>query len=325
MKIARVLLLLSLLLSFASALAQIGQESTWGRANMIDWRTFKSGTASRYNAQEMFVLNTENDFLNYWPKAMGSPALSAPEGVDWIKYRLVAVHLGSRPTSGYGIFVQNIVRDGAFATVHAVEETPLPDQYVAKVPCSPWVIVKVERSAVSFKLQMSSRQARPAIILGPGGTYIGPGDNDGAGWVDPRYQCDWGTYQTGYDSYIENPEMFVINTEVDFQNYYAKAFGQRPPRAGIDWYRYRLVAVHIGARRTTGFGVTVRNVKKNGVYGTIVAVEETPIPGQFVSRVETSPYVIVRVERGVVQFTLDMTAKQAKSGIVIIGKGGRGG
>ncbi len=322
MKIARVLLLLCLVLSFVSAGAQIGQGTTWGRANMVDWRTFRSGAASNFNTQELVLLNTENDFLSYWPRAMGSPALSAPNGVDWIKYRLVAVHLGSRPTSGFGIHVQNIVRDGGHATIHAVEETPLSNQYVANVSSSPWVIVKVERNAVAFKLQMSSRQARPSIILGPGGTYIGPGDNDGAGWVDPRYQCDWGTYRTGYDSLIEVPQMFVLNTEIDFQNYFSKAFGGRAPWAGIDWYKYRLVAVHLGARQTTGFAVTVRNVTKNGAFGTIVAVEETPIPGQFVSRVETSPFVIVRVERSVVQFSLDMTAKQAKSGIAIIGKGG---
>jgi hypothetical protein len=321
MKIARVLLLLSLLFSFVTAVAQIGQGTTWGRANMIEWRTFKTGTASQFNDQEMIVLNTENDFLNYWPRAMGKPALSAPNGVDWIKYKLVAIHLGSRPTSGYNLVVQNIVRNGGYATIHAVEETPLKGQYVAPIASSPWVIVKVERSAASFKLEMTSRQARPAIILGPGGAYIGPGDNDGAGWVDPRFQCDWGTYQLGYASRIDNPQMIVLNTEVDFQIYYGKAFGGRAPRAGVDWYKYRLVAIHLGTRKTTGYGVSVRNVAKNGAYGNIIAMEETPIPGQFVSRVETSPFVIIRVERGVVQFSLDMTAKQAKSGIAIMGKG----
>ena len=318
MKIARVLLLLCLALSFASAFAQFGQGATFGRGNMVDWRTFKSGTSSKFNDPEMVVLNTENDYLSYWQRAMGG---TAPTGNDWIKYRLVAVHLGNRPTSGYGIFVQNIVKDGAHAMVHAVEEIPIPGQYVAKIACSPWVLVKVERTSVAFRLQMTSRQARPAIILGPGGSYIGPGDNDGAGWVDPKFQCDWGTYRAGYASGIREPGIFVLNTEADFQNYYERAFGGRAPRAGVDWYRYRLVAVHLGCRKTTGYGVSVRNVLKNAAYGTIVAVEETPIPGEYVTRVETSPFVIVRVERTMVQFTLDMTSKQAKSGVVIMGKG----
>ncbi len=321
MNVARVLLLLCLVMSFVSASAQIGQGATFGRANMIDWGTFKVGTASNYHQQELVVLNTENDLISYWPRAMGGSAFAVPKGVDWLKYKLVALHLGTRPTSGYGLIVQNIVRDGGYATIHAVEETPLPNQYVASVPSNPWVIVKVERSAVSFRLQMTSRQARPAIILNRGGSYVGPGDNDGAGWIDPRYQCDWATYRSGHVSEIAHPEMFVLNTEADFQTYYSRAFGGHAPRAGVDWYRERLVAVHLGAKRTTGFGVSVRNVSKDGAYGTIVAVEETPIPGQFVTRVETSPFVIIRVERSVVRFSLSMTAKQAKSGIAIIGKG----
>jgi hypothetical protein len=325
MKPSRLLLLLPFIALCAAALGQFGQGTTWGRANMIDWGTFKSGTTSKFLDPQMLVLNTENDFIAYWPRATGNSALSAPQGLDWNKYKLVAIHIGSRATSGYSVYVQNIVRDGAFATIHAVEATPLRNQYVAKVQTSPWVIVKVERNAVEFKLSLTSKQAQPSIILGPGGAYIGPKDNDGAGWVDPRLQADWGTYRQGATSRINDPQMLVLNTESEFIQYYERTFGGRAPRAGIDWYRYRLVAIHLGVRPTTGYAVSVRNVIRNGVYGTIRAVEETPIPGQYVSRVETSPFVIVKVERNLVQFSLDISAKQAKDGIVITGDGRRHG
>ena len=317
MKPVRLLLLLCCLAAGASAVGQV----TFGRANLIDWGTFKSGATSRFNDPEMVVMHTENDFQAYWQRAMGQAGNAAPKGVDWMKYKLVAVHLGTRPNSGYSVIVQNILRNGSYATIHAVEQTPIPNQYVAQMQTSPWVIVKVERSAVDFRLDMTSRQSHPRIILGPGGTYIGPRDNDGAGWVDPRNQCDWGTYRMGEESLFTTQQMAVINTESDFIRYYEKAFGGRAPRAGIDWYRYRLVAIHLGAKATTGYGLTVRNVVRDGSYGTIRAVEETPIPGQFVRRRETSPWVIVRVERAIVQFNLDLSARPARSDIAIVGGG----
>jgi hypothetical protein len=317
MKFARLLLLFCFLAMTLPTIAQTGL----GRGNLFDWGTFKSGANCRFNDPEMVVMPTENDFQAYWQRAMGQAGNAAPKGVDWIKFKLVAIHLGTRPNSGYSVIVQNITRNGVYATIHAVEQTPIPNQYVAQVQTSPWVIVKVERAAVDFRLDMTSRQAHPSIILGPGGVYIGPKENDGAGWVDPKNQCDWGTYRMGQESLFSTQQMAVINTEVDFQRYYEKAFGGIAPRLGIDWYRYRLVAIHLGSKPTTGYSVTVRNVIRDGVYGTIKAIEETPIPGQMVRKFETSPWVIIKVERAIVQFNLDLSSRPARSDIVIVGGG----
>lgn len=303
----------------AAAAAQLPGGAQWSQQNYINWSTFKQGQHSRISEQQVIEIATEGDFMNYWQRSTGNAPGTAPKGIDWMKQKLVAVHLGTRPNSGYSVAVKNIVRSGAWATIHAVEETPMSGVYVAQVQVSPWVLVKLDRTAAAFRTEWSSRTARPAIILGPGGSYIGPKDNDGAGWVDPKHQADWGTYRQGQECDITTPEFIVMHTIHDFARYYQRAFRGPVPSTSIDWNKYKLVAIHLGTRETSGYAVSVRNVIKNGAYGVVRAVEETPVPGQFVNRRATSPFVVIKVERNLVQMELDISVQQSKRGIAFGG------
>jgi hypothetical protein len=96
------------------------------------------------------------------------------------------------------------------------------------------------------------------------------------------------------------------------------------PPSAVDWAQFQLVAIHLGARSTTGFAVTVRAVVKNPRGATIRVVEETPVPGSWVTRHETQPFVIIRVDRRAGPFSFEWDVREAKSGIGVLG-GGRGG
>jgi hypothetical protein len=317
----RQFLLLASAALVATASAQLPGAGKWAQANSVNWGTFKSGPNSRVSQQGFQELGSESEFMNYWQNATGNRAGTAPKGIDWGKQKLVAVHLGTRPTSGFSVIVQNVVKDAGGATIRAVEQTPIPGQYVVETPSNPYVIIKVDRTAGNFKINWETRQATPSIILGPGGAYIGPKDNDGAGWVDPKYQCNWGTYRQGIESDITKPQMIVMKSEYDFQCYYVNAFNGGIPPSGIDWRTEQLVAIHLGTRPTNGIAVSVRNVMKDGTYGIIRVVEETPVPGQMIRRRPTQPFVVIRVERSIQRFDMDMSVRPANSGVVISGGG----
>lgn len=277
-------------------------------------------------SQQMIVIDSETQFGAYWAQSTGSPASTAPsQNVDWIKQRLVAIHLGARSTTGYNVVVQNIVRGIGTLTIKAVEETPIPNQYVAKVITSPWVIIQVDRDASQFQIEWSSRRANPSIILGPGGVYIGPRDQTGAGWEPVANQCNWGTFRAGTECNITSQQVIVMSSEWDFANYYRRAFDGPVPNSGNDWLQFKLVAVHLGSKPTTGYGISVRNVLRSNGGGIIRAAEEAPLPGQIVTRIQTQPWVIVRVECSLTDFKLDLQPDETNRRIVITGGGSGGG
>gem|GEM_PF-1717967 len=297
--------------------------------NTVNWRTFRTGTTSRISGQTMFVLHTENDFVSYWSRSTGQSGETAPRGVDWNKEKLVAIHLGNRPSSGFKVFVRSIDRGPSLAVIRAVEQTPIPGQYVAQVVSSPFVIVRVDKNAADYRLELSREEGQVGngVIMGPGGISVRPDyDAPSAPWVDPRFACDWSTLTSGSDCRTPDSGLFVLNSENDLQRYWERQVGRFASTAprGVDWLRYKLVAVHLGERPNGGFGIAVQGVQRRGAYGIIHTVEETPIPGSFVSREKSRPFVIIKVERSVVQFKLDQTSRPRGGGGITIFGNGRG-
>jgi hypothetical protein len=320
---ARVFVGALLTLGFCSAFGQLPVSGQWNKQNYVNWRTLRSGSNSRYTTPQMIVLGTEGEFFNYWQRATGSPGETAPtQNVDWDKQLLVAIHLGNRATTGYDVKVKGVVKDGTVDVIRAVEETPMKGQVVAKTVTSPWVIIEVDRDANDFRIEWSTAESHPQIILGPGGSYIGPGDRDGAGWVPLANQADWGTVRAGTECNIREQEVVVMNSEFDFINYYRRAFDGAVPASQNDFLRYRLIAIHLGERRTGGYTVSVRNVIKDGGRAIVRAVEQTPIPGMAVSHRATSPWIVIRVQRDLFDISLDLQVEQIKKGIAIVGGDG---
>jgi hypothetical protein len=306
-----------------AAVAQIPGSGQWNSQNYVNWRTIKTGQTSRIHQRGMTVLDNENAFVAYWNKLTGSPAETAPtQNIDWTRNRVVAITLGDRNTGGYNVAVKGISKDnGGIATIKAVEETPIRGQYVSQVITAPWALVQVDRGAADFRVEWSSREAQANVVLGPGGVYIGPRDQSGAGWVPPGSQASWSTFRSGTQSNIDDQQTIVMSTEWDFQAYFQHAFGGRAPSSGNDWLQYRLVAIHLGKRPTSGYGISVKNVIKNGGSATIRATELLPIPGTRVYREASRPWVIIRVESRIVDFSVDIQPDQTSKKIIVEGGG----
>jgi hypothetical protein len=157
--------LFSMLLFAASAVcgfAQIG-----GAPQGIVWRTVMMGERSAVKTQSVLVMESEGAFQTYWTRNTGNPPETAPKTIDWAKQKLVAVHLGERPTTGYSLLVTGITRnlDGN-AVISVLERAPTPGQFVGQTITSPFALLAVDRAPVRFVL--SVRQQTPPGVIGGG-------------------------------------------------------------------------------------------------------------------------------------------------------------
>ncbi|AIE85732.1 protease complex subunit PrcB family protein [Fimbriimonas ginsengisoli] len=290
----------------------------WNPQNQLNWSVLTSGTVSQFKQSSFQILNSQNDLQMYWMNATGQAPQTAPIGVNWMKEKLVAINIGQRPTGGYSVVVQNVVKNGVYGTVYAVEQKPPQGQWVSEHITSPYVIIKVDRSAAQLSLSMSQQEGGSnggVSVYGPGLFRYNPANYDrqgGGGFVDPRFQADWSSFQSGRRSKVAAAGMVTLNNLSDWQRCWEKITGDPPQTApgGVDWMKYRLVAINLGQRPTTGFDIKVINVERHGVYGVIRAVEEIPVAGARVRHRSTTPWVVIKVQREISQFNIDVTQRE---------------
>lgn len=125
-------------------------------------------------------------------------------------------------------------------------------------------------------------------------------------------QVNFQSFLSGTNSQIRNPEMTEILSENDFQVYWTRLTGQPAQNAprNIDWKREKLLAIQLGARRTSGYSVMVQNIEKQGSFALVTAIESVPSRNQAVAQNITYPYTIVKVDRIVVPFRLNLQERE---------------
>ncbi len=133
-----------------------------------NWNSLKSGTDSNILDAGMVVLNNQADLARYWERATGRGRDSVPQSVNWTEVRLVAIHLGQRKNDGFSVSVGAVEKRGMGAIIHATEFTPHPGQVVNFINTHPFIIIQVERSVSSFKLDLQSRQTSSDITVNGG-------------------------------------------------------------------------------------------------------------------------------------------------------------
>jgi len=172
------------LLVATSAMAQFGMASS------VQWRTFKRGEYSNIAKQSLFVLEDRGQFEQYWQNATGNPADTAPDGVDWLKDKLIAIHLGQRPTGGYKFLVRSVKKNKLdTTTISAIEQLPLPGSFVSQSVTSPYAIIKVPRTlSTNFALSVEKGPALSGGVIFNGGF----GTDNGASSA-PCSCCSGGT------------------------------------------------------------------------------------------------------------------------------------
>lgn len=165
---------------------QIGGPAMPASVSNVRFNTLMSGNDAKTAASGVFTFNEPNAFGSYWRanQRARAPYLQP----DFFQYwRLVAIHTGSRPSTGYGLGVQKIVRRIDRATIFALESTPPRGSRNVQMVTSPWVLLKVERGAFDFALETrqfagyagaQSGQAGTTMQVGGATVTFGPGYSD---------------------------------------------------------------------------------------------------------------------------------------------------
>lgn len=306
------------------AAAQVGGQQ-WLPQNQVRWSTLQTGIVSKITQPSFQTLSSENDLQNYWRAATGQAPQTAPRNIDWLKEKVVVVHLGQRSSGGYSVVVTGIDRNGATATVHASERTPLKGQWVSEMITSPWVMVRVQRDLPQIQLDLKKTegtQVGGVTIYQPGGAVIRPGNYDriGGARLDPRNAVTWSSLRNGTQSYITDAGVVTLATEGDWQRYWSRlTHGEAGPAPrNVDWTKEKLVAIHLGQRPTNGYALEILSVERNGQYGIVRAVEEMPVAGSWITRRPTSPFAVVRVPRDLGNVSLDLTYREGDGGRRIV-------
>lgn len=113
-------------------------------------------------------------------------------------------------------------------------------------------------------------------------------------------QLEMETIARGYYSGIRGQEAALITSTEAWAAHWARHAGIMlpPPKVPpVDFASHSLVAVHLGERRTGGYGVTITGLHQQGKALHVTAMESRPPEGAVVTQALTQPYHIVRIPR----------------------------
>ena len=126
---------------------------------MVQWpekewafKPVELGATSPLQAEGIFVLRTEAELRDYMLKR-GSPRRPLPK-IDWKMNQVVAIHVGSTPTAGYGVELKHLWKKPGGADAEVVITKPAPDMIVAQVITYPFAVVRTERFAGKVDLKI---------------------------------------------------------------------------------------------------------------------------------------------------------------------------
>jgi hypothetical protein len=183
----KVLALAGLLCLAAVSIAQISPFK-------ITWSTYKSGSYSSVKSFKTFTMRSQSDFAQYWAESTGNPSSTAPKDIDWLKYEVLAIHLGKRTGSGFSVSVDSIeMVTGANYNVQAVE-TSGHSGSGSKDSTSPYTIILLPRRYATYNVAITKQDSGS----GDGGWGNGHGhhrhDGGGTETVYTHDESGWGIF-----------------------------------------------------------------------------------------------------------------------------------
>ena len=117
------------------------------------------------------------------------------------------------------------------------------------------------------------------------------------------------TLTSGTQSTVTQPKIVSLGEQTDLENYWRRNIGTGGimPRL-IEWGKDRVVIIHLGQRRTGGYGVRIQSMTKalDGI-ADVTAIEEEPARGQLTTQSLTSPFLVLAVDRAIPDFRLRWT------------------
>ena len=133
------------------ALIAAGATVQWPQKEWA-FKPVELGTTSPLQAAGVFVLRTEAELRDYMLKR-GSPRRPLPR-IDWKMNQVVAIHVGSAPTAGYGVELKHLWKKTGGSDAEVVITKPARDMIVAQVVTYPFAVVRTERFAGNVELKI---------------------------------------------------------------------------------------------------------------------------------------------------------------------------
>lgn len=116
----------------------------------------------------------------------------------------------------------------------------------------------------------------------------------------PAVGVDFTTLARGSHSGITAQTAALITDPAAWREHWgrhAALFVPPPPAPPVDFEAASVVVIHLGERRTGGYGVAVTRIDRVQSELRVSAVETRPAPGAVVTMALTQPYHIVRIAR----------------------------
>lgn len=285
----------------------------------IQWRTVGEGAGSRISRAENRFLHTSGDLQRWWREHSGEPPEAIPYRIDFQKEFAIAIHIGQRPTGGYGAYVETVARTSpAAAVVAVVERQPPKGSVTTQALTQPWVLIAIQRPGV-VDWQFRSRVLTEPAIPSSGGpcgccarckcgaaqevfynpTPIGSYSIDNPRGVRPLGKVPIAPYDEGPASGIRRAEAVVIQSEREFDSYWQRhrPYDEIAPDSRVDWRREQLLALHMGVPPGDGYRIEIAEIERTW-YGTLLVKYAIVAPERPVGRsFQSSPFTIVRMSR----------------------------
>jgi hypothetical protein len=123
------------------------------------------------------------------------------------------------------------------------------------------------------------------------------------------------TIASGTNAAEKQQRMFHITDQGALENYLKVAQSNSRPK--VDFFKDRVVAIFLGPRPTGGYAASVRSVSVVANVATIEVTEATPAKGDITTQALTSPWVMIAIDRSVLDFKLNVTKVQQDGGILV--------
>jgi hypothetical protein len=269
--------------------------------NVITWRTYKAGSQSKAEDERIVVMDTLADYQQYLIKYAPDGAGDARD-INWNKEELVAIHIGTRNRGGYSVEVSTIAKiKPNEARVFWAELTPARGLATTQAITSPWTIVRLNRPGLRLSFEGRKDEGRL-----PGGIKIInlPGYDDECRCCSRCIRAHenwlpWHSVAAGEDANVLVGSNFVMSSRLDYENYLRNyKMEEIPAAADIDWYRERLVAIHLGRKLTGGYGVRIDKVQVIGNRVDVTYTQVEPATRRYLSAgSSTGPFLVVRIPR----------------------------
>ncbi len=185
--------------------------------------------------------------------------------VDFTTQSVIVALMGQQPTAGYDITISDVRATGTQVTSYVNEERPAPGSTVAQVITYPYDMVVVPKINQPVAFAVGGRTIASSVIQD---AFI------------------------GQQSAAVNPQMLVIRDPATWTAFWQANFGVNAVAPVVDFNRQMAVAVQIGRRPTTGYGVNITSADVVNDRMEVRYQVFAPQPGSVVAQVITSPFAI---------------------------------